>query len=82
MKLITPAIASDPYTAEAPSFRTSTRSIAVIGMTERFTPCTPLISPAKPFTRLPLMSTSVRPPERPRSDAVFAENVVAPIVLV
>ncbi len=75
MKLITPATASEPYTAEAPSFRTSTRSIAENGITARFTPCTPWISPAKPFTRLPLISTSVWPPCRPRSDAVCAENV-------
>ena len=38
MKLMTPAIASEPYTAEAPSFRISTRSIAANGMIARFTP--------------------------------------------
>src|SRR5438105_654715 len=32
MMLTTPAMASDPYTAEAPSFRTSTRSIAALGV--------------------------------------------------
>ena len=81
MKLITPAIASEPYTAEAPSFSTSTRSIAANGITARFTPCTPFTSPAKPFTRLPFIRTSVRPPVRPRRFAVCAEKVVTPIVL-
>ena len=79
---MTPAIASEPYTAEAPSFRTSTRSMAANGITARFTPCTPWISPAKPFTRLPLMSTRVCPPCRPRRFAVCADSVVAPMVLV
>ena len=82
MKLMTPAIASEPYTAEAPSFSTSTRSIAENGMMARFTPCTPWISPANPLTRLPLISTSVCPPCRPRRFAVCAESVVAPMVLV
>src|SRR6185312_9342480 len=81
MKLITPAMASEPYTAEAPSFRTSTRSIAEKGITDRFTPWTPFTSPAKPFTRWPLMRTRVRPPVRPRRLAVCAEKVVAPMVL-
>src|SRR5678815_1580463 len=68
--------------ADAPSFRTSTRSIAANGTAARFTPCTPVISPAKPSSRWPFNSTSVRPPPRPRSDAVCAENVVAPTALV
>jgi len=82
MKLMTPAIASEPYTAEAPSFSISTRSMAANGMTPRFTPPTPWISPAKPFTRLPLMRTSVCAPCRPRSEAVCAEKVLAPMTLV
>ena len=32
MKLITPAMASEPYTAEAPSLKISMRSMAEIGM--------------------------------------------------
>ena len=38
MKLTTPAIASAPYKAEAPSVRTSTRSMAEIGMAFRSMP--------------------------------------------
>ncbi len=79
---MTPAMASEPYTAEAPSFRTSIRSIAENGMIARFTPCTPCVSPAALFTRLPLMSTSVCPPCSPRSDAVCTEFVAAPMTLV
>jgi hypothetical protein len=67
--------------ADAPSSRTSTRSIAFSGMVVRFTPDTPWISPEKLFRRLPFSSTSVRPPCRPRNDAVFALKVRAPIVL-
>jgi len=78
MKLITPAIASEPYTAEAPSLRTSTRSMAENGMTARFWPSTPDTAPAKSFRRLPLMRTRVRPPCRPRRLAVCAPNVVEP----
>ena len=38
MKLITPPMASEPYKAEAPSFSTSTRSMAPAGMLLRSTP--------------------------------------------
>ncbi len=31
MKFTTPATASEPYSAEAPSFTTSTRSMAMVG---------------------------------------------------
>ena len=50
-------------------------------MTSRLTPYTPWISPAKLATRLPLIRISVFWPPRPRSEAVCALNVVAPITL-
>ncbi|SVJ79168.1 Uncharacterised protein [Klebsiella pneumoniae] len=45
MTLITPAMASEPYCAEAPSRSTSTRSMALIGMVSRSTPVEPFSSP-------------------------------------
>ncbi len=81
MKLMTPPIASLPYTAEAPSFSTSTRSIAANGIAARFTPSAPEMPPANVPRRLPLTSTSVEVPPKPRSDAVWLLNVVAPMTL-
>lgn len=46
--LITPAIASEPYNAEAPSRSTSTRSIAEVGMAFRSTAAEP--RPMEPLT--------------------------------
>src|SRR5690349_3842821 len=66
--------------ADAPSSSTSTRSMALNGMVVRFTPCTPWISPEKLLRRLPFSSTRVRPPPKPRNEAVLAEKVSAPTV--
>ncbi len=66
MTLITPPIASEPYTAEAPSFSTSMRSMAAVGMVLRSTPepvCRPM--PEKTMRR-PFRSTRVRRLPRPR----------------
>ena len=41
LKLITPAMASDPYGEEAPSRSTSMLAIAVEGMVARSGPCVP-----------------------------------------
>ena len=80
MKLITPAIASDPYTAEAPSFNTSTRSIAWIGMlltsTEAESPTLPYGAIRRPLTRI-----RVRVEPRPRNEAVEIPPVFAPALL-
>ena len=46
--LITPAIASEPYWAEAPSRSTSMRSIAAAGIAFRSTPTVP--RPKVPLT--------------------------------
>jgi len=62
--LMTPAIASDPYCAAAPSRSTSTRSIMDAGIAFRSTPVEP--RPTVPLTltsallwrRLPLTSTN------------------------
>ena len=63
MKLITPATASEPYSAEAPSVRISTRSTASSGMLSRLTANPPpMLEPAFsacPATRCPSISTSV-----------------------
>ena len=55
MKLATPAIASDPYTAAAPSFNTSTRPIALIGNALISTPVFSVDT-----CRLPFSKTNVR----------------------
>ncbi len=66
MKLTTPAIASEPYTAEAPPVTTSTRSISAGGMLFRST--TPSV--LAPTMRRPLTSTRVREGPRPRRSTV------------
>jgi hypothetical protein len=67
MMLITPAMASDPYSAEAPSFRISTRSIAETGIALMSTKFVVMLS-AKGLiaTRRPLTSTRVASAPRPR----------------
>ncbi len=62
MKLTTPAIASEPYSAEAPSASTSMRSIAEIGMLFRSMAFDAPVSvwPPKDASLLPFSSTSVR----------------------
>ncbi len=70
MKLTTPPIASEPYTAEAPSLSTSTRSIIVAGIA-----LTSLLARRVPLTRI-----SVRLSPRPRSEMV--EAPVPPPLLV
>ena len=69
----TPAMASEPYWAEAPSRSTSIRSIALTGIAFRSTPLEPAAMPyAKLFTRAvwcrrhPFSKTSVWSGLRPR----------------
>ncbi len=68
MKFTTPAMASEPYTAEAPSFRISTRSMTATGIAERSAPPPIWLDNAYGATRLPLMSTRVRLVPKPRSE--------------
>ncbi len=64
MMLTTPPMASEPYTAEAPSLSTSIRSMAATGIEFRSTES---LAPFPPGTnRRPLSSTSVRAGPRPR----------------
>ncbi len=62
---MTPAIASEPYCAEAPSRSTSTCRSAIEGMVEMSGPCAPSVTPANQamtderWRRWPLTSTSV-----------------------
>ena len=63
--LITPAIASDPYCAEAPSRNTSILSMAAAGILFRSTPTSPfpgvslMYTKALWFLRFPLTKTNV-----------------------
>ncbi|MNT29907.1 hypothetical protein D3C72_1656730 [compost metagenome] len=72
--MITPAIASEPYCAAAPSVSTSTRSTAEIGISPRSAAEEPRVAPPLlliievPWRRLPLTSTSTWLPDKPRSD--------------
>ena len=73
IKLITPATASEPYCAAAPSRRISTRLRAILGITEISGPCEPSLTPPpwKAITdarwrRLPLTMTNVLSEDRPR----------------
>ena len=64
MMFTTPAMASEPYTAEAPSLRISMRSTEAVGMEFRSTEAS---APVPPGTmRRPLRSTRVRAEPRPR----------------
>src|SRR5690554_3861002 len=73
--LITPAIASEPYCADAPSRRTSIRLMAEIGMA--FKSALGLPRPVVPcectsellWRRLPLTSTQVWSGDKPRNEA-------------
>ena len=58
---MTPPIASEPYTAEAPSVSTSMRSTAAVGIELMSTP-----PPWKLTTRWPSTSTKVRLDPKPR----------------
>ena len=76
-KFITPAMASEPYCAAAPSRSTSTCRSAMAGMVEMSGPCEPNATPLPPcqsmiderWRRLPLTSTSVWSGARLRSIA-------------
>ena len=72
-KFITPAMASEPYWADAPSRSTSKRFNAMAGMTERSGPWAPSLTPlpkklmtAARWRRLPFTSTKVASEDRPR----------------
>ena len=67
MTLTTPATASAPYTADAPSFSTSRRSIAATGIVLMSTKLVVMDSANELIaTRRPLTSTSVASAPRPR----------------
>ena len=76
-KFITPAMASEPYCAAAPSRSTSTCRSAMAGMAEMSGPCEPNATPLPPcqsmmderWRRLPLTSTRVWSGARLRSIA-------------
>ena len=74
-RLTTPAMASEPYCAAAPSRSTSMRSIAAIGIAFMSVPAVPRPTVSSTCTRallwrrLPLTSTSVWSGPRPRSVA-------------
>jgi hypothetical protein len=84
--LMTPAIASEPYCADAPSRSTSMRSIIDAGMALRSTALWP--RPIEPLTftselvwrRLPLTSTSTWSAPRPRSVSGRTASVPSLIV--
>ncbi len=73
--LMTPAMASEPYCAEAPSRRTSTLRTAAVGMVLRSTAEEPrptvllTLTSAAAWRRLPLSSTRVWSGARPRKAA-------------
>ncbi len=75
MMLTTPAIASVPYTAEAPSRSTSMRSMATVGSVFRSTAWAVygLLT-----TRCPFSSTRVREGPRPRRSTYEAPPLLAP----
>ena len=86
LKLITPAIASEPYCADAPSRSTSTCFNAIPGMTERSGPCDPSEIPpprneitAERCRRLPLTSISVLSGDKPRR---LAGRTIVPASLI
>ena len=80
MKLITPPMASVPYRADAPSRRTSTRSMAANGIMFRSTAPPAELVPDKALLarRRPLSSTSVLFAPMPRMSANDAPPVAAP----
>ena len=66
MKFTAPAMASEPYTADAPPVMTSTLFTSALGMVDRST----LPAPFAGMNRRPLTSVSVRVAPRPRRLAV------------
>ncbi|MNT23020.1 hypothetical protein D3C72_1584270 [compost metagenome] len=67
---MTPAMASEPYCADAPSRSTSMRLMALVGICARSAACAPRFpSNALRWKRRPLTSTSVWSGDRPRSVA-------------
>ena len=81
---MTPAIASDPYCAAAPSVSTSIRAMAAVGIALRSTPCEPIETEPATLTidvgwkRLPLTRTSTWSGLRPRSVAIRTIDVRLP----
>ena len=84
--LITPAIASEPYCAEAPSLKTSTLSIAAVGILFISVPTSPfpgvslIYTNALWFLRLPFTSTSVLLGPKPLKSAGSKCAVASEIV--
>ncbi len=85
-KLITPAMASEPYCDDAPSRSTSTRFIAMPGIMPMSTPCAPLpaagaknCTSAERWRRLPLTRTSVWSGAVPRSDVGRTNALPSPV---
>ena len=68
MMFTTPATASEPYTAEAPSLSTSMRSMMDVGMVLRSTEMPFAPSSTLEVMRRPLSSTKVRTAPMPRSE--------------
>ena len=82
MKLITPAIASEPYTAEALPVSTSTRSIMPSGMLPMSVKLLRLLSGSgKSAMRRPLISTRVWFGPRPRRSTACAPGVDCALVV-
>ena len=78
--MTTPAIASEPYSAEAPSFRISTRSTMPIGNEETSTnDFWPSSASGYDAMRWPSTSTSVASTDMPRSDTPLAPPAIAPL---
>src|SRR5690554_5926083 len=75
--LITPPIASEPYTAEAPSERISIRSIAPIGI--EFKSCEEPVE-GDMVKRRPSTNTKVRPAPKPRISTLLTPCAVEPDV--
>ena len=67
MKFTTPATASEPYTAEAPPVRMSTRCTRAVGMKFRSAAMEPIAAVGLPAcSRLPSIRTTVRFDPNPR----------------
>src|SRR5258708_9586213 len=88
MMLMTPAMASEPYWAEAPSRRTSMRSIIAAGIALKSVdteprPMEPLrLTSALVWRRLPLISTSTwSRSEEHTSELQSPDHLVCPLLL-
>ena len=86
MKLMTPAMASEPYCEAAPSRRTSTRLIAIPGIMPISAPCAPLPAAgaknwmsAERCRRLPLIRISVWSGAVPRSAVGRTKALPSPV---